>query len=175
MRNQSPSPEANSRVTNPERFGYIAKEMWTRVDQLTHEFEAERREVDPGDHFARVEGCIGTAVEVRPTEGLPIVFVETKFPGISIALGEWMHLHLPQCGCDACDEQPEDVIANLEKWIGAVTHGGFEVEITKRWLRHSLTYHGDREAGAERLDRGHWRDYPALGHHYWPSWPHREP
>ena len=54
----------------------------------------------------------------------PVAVIFTDFPGIRLRLGRWYEESLPNCGCDACDEQPGELVADLRTQVSALVEGG---------------------------------------------------
>jgi len=171
MRDGPPDHDAYERVTNPERFRPVHGAADALVTRLESDYQVERN----GGDDAGYEG-VTRQVELVPSVGAPLVVRWNDFPGISVRYGRWHDEHFPQCGCDACDEQPEELIRDLERKIAAVVRGRFtEAVVTDSegtWLTFEFRYEGGRSCGKGRLRQGHpLRNEP--GEIIWPAWPLR--
>lgn len=60
---------------------------------------------------------------------------------------------LPNCGCDACDEQPADLVEELESKAADLAEGRFGEEIAG-WFTKSLRYRFADASGATVIRRG---------------------
>lgn len=68
----------------------------------------------------------------RPGVGrLRITF--TDFPGLMVKLGREPEKALPSCGCDACDEDPRELVEELHDEVEKLTRA--ESMQTTRWRR----------------------------------------
>src|SRR3954470_6086510 len=124
---EGPPQEAYSRVTNPQRFAPVVGAADALVVTLEREYDVETAAVGL-DYALR-------AVRLTPREGAPLVVGVTDFPGVRLRLGHWATANFPQCGCDACAEEAEDVIEALDEIVADVVGGAFVEELTIRPAR----------------------------------------
>lgn len=122
--------DPTQRVTNPARFLAVHAAAEAALEALRTEFDVvvvEGLEVDPalvstGEtqtlRIARVLPTISTAA--------PITFAWDDFPGLTLRFGRCFVTSLPSCGCDYCDDNPDDLVEDLQFWITATSEGGFE-------------------------------------------------
>ena len=124
-----PDEAAYGRVTDPGRYRPFWDWARGEVDRLAREYDVERvdggAEVDP-ELFGKLTGATD-AVRLTPRSGggAPATVVYTDFPGVGARFGRWGEVVLPWCGCDACDESPDDLRRTLEECLAAVTSGAF--------------------------------------------------
>jgi Family of unknown function (DUF6226) len=158
---EGPPDEAYSRVTRDLQtlFAPVVEVARRTVDELAAHYNVDRRPASPAD-LARVDGCVSDALDatvLEPRSGdrsLLIVGV-CDLPGVHLAFGRWASEHLPVCGCDACDETPEEL---LEKLTGVrdLVVGGFgewaRLEAGQWWLGHQ-TIDGSSEGSLDRAER----------------------
>ncbi len=105
---------------------------------------------------------------LRMLEPLPLAF--TKFPGVFARFGLWHTEAYPRCGCDACDESPDELIEIFKEGVDALVAGEFTEAIEGDWL----AYHLGRSSGRARLGRDDRRRlYP--GSWRWAAWSVRRP
>ena len=106
----------------------------------------------------------------------PLVVAFTDFPGLQLRFGRWHTPSHPVCGCDACDEQVDELLEQLHDDVDAVVHGRFTEELTRGpgpVLRHTVTS-GDGHSSSEgHLDRARARTLGPPGRHDWRPWPRR--
>jgi hypothetical protein len=116
VRDGEPKPEEYSRVTDPGRYAVLHEAAGLLLDELTERFTVERRESREPLRVVRLIPHIPTAA--------PVAVIFTDFPGIKLRLGRWYEESLPNCGCDACDEQPGELVADLRTQVSALVEGG---------------------------------------------------
>lgn len=163
--------EAYGTVTNPERFLAVQAAARDLVDRLADRFVVR---VEPGsaaDDFPR-DRVSGVVLRVTPEDGeagsLAVLF--TDHPGVFVRTGRWSVEAFPHCGCDACDEQPDDLIQDMERFVEGYVTGGQVETLTRRALRleqpdgsSTLTLRGDD-----------WKSYGQLGTTHWSAWTERQ-
>lgn len=130
---REPPPEAYGRCSDPERYRILHEWGWALLDRLTGAFDVERvdvtgREPSPDDS--------GPAPAVRlaprdPQAG-PLTVVFDASPGLGVRCGRWRDVLLPECGCDACDERPEDLWDELQESVTALISGNLVERLSKR-------------------------------------------
>jgi hypothetical protein len=165
--------DAYGRVTNPERYRAVVESARELIGALLEAHEAHATSGTAAADFPEWPdgGC--ETINVVPAAGAPLVVLITGLPGIIARCGEWTQVSFPECGCDACDEQPVEVIERLRRLIDATVSGRFAEELTRHELRHR--FHGEwgHKSSRRRLTR---RDRRRLGRprtHHWPPWPAR--
>ncbi len=121
---ESPPPEAYSRVTSPERFGVLVDSAAALVAQLVNRFDV-RRELPDGGEVDVVR--LDRLVPSDPTAA-PLTVEVTRFPGVRLRAGHWWRSAYPSCGCDACDDDPDELIDDMRDDVAAVV-GGFTEEL----------------------------------------------
>jgi hypothetical protein len=165
-----PADDAYGRVTNPERFRPLHSAAKAIVARLESRYEV-----------VRVDG--GTAegeerrVQLVPAVGGSLTVSWTSFPGLMVRYGRWHDEAYPQCGCDACDEDPDEELEDLERKVDALTTGRFTESVSSdeqgSWLGFSFAFDDGEESGRGLLSEGD----PALGEPgeiLWPAWPSRD-
>ena len=126
-----PPEEAYSRVTNPERFQPLHDAATGLLDRLEREFAVERLErPDADDELGRIS-LARPAIRLTPhdPQAAPIVVAFSEFPGLHVRFGSWRTEPFPRCGCDACDETPDELIEEMTRMVNAVVSGGFRESI----------------------------------------------
>ncbi len=122
-----PPHEAYSRVTEPERFQPLHDWTLELLARLDAEFEVEIAEWDGRD--AELERSTLACPLVKLTPGgdnrAPIIIAFTTFPGLTVRFGRWHVEWFPDCGCDACDEMPDENFDHLRRLVDCVVAGGF--------------------------------------------------
>ncbi len=116
-------PQGYSQVTNPGRFAVLHAAADRLLDELTARYTVERRET------AEPLGATGERVRTvrlipHTPAAAPLAIAFTGFPGVVLRLGRWYAETLPGCGCDACDERPDDLVAELRMQVAALVEGG---------------------------------------------------
>ncbi len=124
----SSAPEAYGRVTNPKRFAVLHDVATQLLQQLARDFDVERSEgygIDP-----EVERGIRLArptVTLTPRDGTAaaVAVAFSAFPGLRVRFGRWCTVTFPGCGCDACNENPDDEVIRLKWTVTSVIEGRF--------------------------------------------------
>ncbi len=150
---EDPPDEAYSRVTNPERFQPLHDAATELLDRLEREFAVERVEgLDADDELGR-ESLARHPIKLVPQDpkAAPIVVAFTEFPGVNFRFGSWCTEPFPDCGCDACDEKPDELIEKMTRMVEAVVSGGFRETMRVPPLRGE----GSRKSRFDFGDGGH--------------------
>ena len=128
---EGPPKEAYSRVTNPERFQPLHAAALELLDRLEREFAVERLEGHDADDELGMESLAHPSIRLVPhdPQAAPIVVAFTEFPGLHVRFGSWHTKPFPRCGCDACDETPDELIEEMTKMVEAVVSGGFRESV----------------------------------------------
>lgn len=172
-----PPDEAYGRVTNPERFAAVHDAARTLIGELIETFDVDVMtgpDVDdamalrsPGAEFLET-------IRLAPREATAstATFGFTPFPAVFVHAGRSLSYVYPRCGCDACDDQPDEVIADLRREIDALTAG----RVTEKWdgARHhtATVYEGGSSASGWTLVEGdRARLLGAPYEHTWAAWP----
>jgi hypothetical protein len=165
---EQPPDEAYERVTEPERFAAVVDAADALVERLIATYDVTVSAVEL-ERATR-------AVRLQPAQGAPLAIGVTDFPGVVLRFGHWCSTHQPMCGCDACDETPDEAIEEMTDVVGAVVTGRFTEELAKKPLSLSRWLDGGRDWSA--LDETRFRQLAEVappGRHDWPAWPLRAP
>ena len=171
MEFDGPDPDAYGRVTDPERYQVVADAADTLIGELVDRFDVEKTYGTSEEDFPEWTEAAVVTVRLTPSAGAPLVFMITDFPGVAVRFGLWTREAFPFCGCDACDEQPAEVIERMRELVEAVVEGRFAEDLTKRRARSTFSGSWGSSSRERRLRRGEWRTYGQLGTHRWPPWP----
>ncbi|WP_264653409.1 DUF6226 family protein [Actinoplanes cyaneus] len=133
MSDADPEPDAYGRVTNPGRYQVLHDVAERLLGELARNFAVSRSESlvsDPSRSSGQVR-----MVQLDPAHpGVGVLRVTfTGFPGLMVKLGQESETALPACGCDACDEDPQELIEELHHKIGRLTRAGSTE--SARWRR----------------------------------------
>lgn len=123
-----PPEEAYSRVTNAERFRPLHAHALAALARLeaTHAVVAHAT-------FAPLPGLLGPVPHARPPvtlvpsarDAAPLAVAFTAFPSLVVRAGRWCVASFPACGCDACDEAPDEEAARFDDLVAHVVAGHF--------------------------------------------------
>jgi hypothetical protein len=151
FRYQTPDEAAYGRVTHPERYRPFRDWARDEVDRLAREYDVERvdggAEVDP-ELFRLTRATDAVRLTPRSGGGAPATVVYTDFPGVGARFGRWGEVVLPWCGCDACDESPDDLRRTLEECLSAVTAGALREHLGPGAEASPRAYFGTTEVGS---------------------------
>lgn len=138
----SPPDVAYSRVDHPERFAPLHVVAAALIEWLRSTFDVV---VEQGQEMAvdliRQPDEVTEAVRIIPRNptAARLTFVLTSFPGVYLHAGSLHDFHFPVCGCDACDDEVEDLVDDFEWTVRTVVKGGYS-EHLDTWPAHSVEY-----------------------------------
>ena len=123
---EGPPDEAYSRVTEPERFAPLHGWALEAVARLQTEYEATLNQDGVTDSELKRSPLSRPLIKFTPIQdsSAPITIAFTDFPGLGLRMGRWFTDYFPSCGCDACDEVPEDEFERFTELLSDVVAGG---------------------------------------------------
>ncbi|HJR87249.1 MAG TPA: DUF6226 family protein [Acidimicrobiia bacterium] len=116
-----PDDAAHGPVTDPERYLPVVEAARTLVDHLKQTYNVESTTGDQVLDLPESGRSHGEVVRLEPTEGAPLTFMFTDFPGVIARAGASCVQAFPSCGCDACDESPSAATKRLRELVEAAT------------------------------------------------------
>ncbi|HSH59935.1 MAG TPA: DUF6226 family protein [Acidimicrobiales bacterium] len=137
----SDPPDAYGRVTNPQRYAVLHDFARQLVDDLSEKYLVTPLTGGSVDQAVVPSDFVSEVVELSPPPGRggPLAIAFTKFPGLIVRYGRWHHSSYPHCGCDACDESPEELAEQLRTSVEEFITS----QVTERlrlWPRPSFLY-----------------------------------
>ena len=124
---EGPPDDAYSRVTEPERFAPLQGWALEAVARLQTEYDVPLDE--GGVRDADLERSLLSRLLMKLTpiqeSSAPITIAFTGFPCLGIRAGHWLTDWFPSCGCDACDEMPEEEFERFTEFLNDVVAGRF--------------------------------------------------
>ena len=169
----TPHPDLYGRVTNPQRYAVLHEETTSLIENLVSTYDVISEPGNVALDFPEWKGSTGDAIRLHPTQGTPVAFLFTDFPGVVIRFGEWEADAFPNCGCDACDEKPDDVMTRMTNLIDLIIAGGYQEVLTKRSLRQSFDWPQGLSITERRVGRVERRRLGQPASHKWQPWPRR--
>jgi hypothetical protein len=110
-------------TTNAGRFAVLHDAADALLDELAEGYMVEHREtkelLGPDEALVRVVRLIP-----RTPAAAPLAVAFTNLPGLTLRLGRWWAQTLPVCGCDACGEEPAQLVDDLRVQCAAMIEGG---------------------------------------------------
>ncbi|MDR1711590.1 MAG: DUF6226 family protein [Propionibacteriaceae bacterium] len=150
-------------VTHPERFEPVVTVAEALIDYLGKAYDVEIREgldllPQLFPRWADMSGDEATPDRPRPVRvvqvvprsdaSLPLAFLFTSVPGVSLRAGFFSETVFPDCGCDACDDDVLEVCTMLEQAVFAAISGGLTESIDWRRVTEEWTFpDGGRSSG----------------------------
>ena len=124
---EGPPDEAYSRVTEPERFAPLHEWALEAVSRLQREYEVTLDEAGVTDAELERSPPSRPLMKLTPIRdsSAPITIAFTDFPGLGVRVGCWVTDWFPSCGCDACDEMPEEEFERFTEFLSDVVAGRF--------------------------------------------------
>ena len=168
-----PAPEAYGRVTNPDRYRVVVDAAQSLLRRLVETYDVVQSPGSTTTDFPEYRGPSLDTIRLVPRRGVPLIFALSPFPGVMVRFGNLGQEAFPGCGCDACDEQPDQEIQRMTRLVEAAIDGGYEEDLTRRRLFSSFVGPWGNQRSESRLRRGEWRRYGDRGLRRWPEWPHR--
>jgi hypothetical protein len=160
-----PAPrETYSVVTHPERFEPLADVAAALVEHLATTYQVSQAEGPAvmsdllGPLVRPVRWAVRWAARLTPPDHLaaPLTIAVTDHPAVVVCAGVLHEATYPDCGCDACDPDIEDLAESLEQLVFAVVSGHFGEFVTGPWRRRPIEPHRRRAS----TWTGYWIDHP---------------
>jgi len=129
---EGPPEEAYSRVTEPERFMPMQQWALELVARLEHEYEVTREEGESMDAQLGGLSLSRPTIKLTPLDDscAPVTIALTNFPSLAVRVGRWGTDRFPSCGCDACDEMPDEEFERFEELLDDVVAGRFRESLS---------------------------------------------
>jgi hypothetical protein len=164
-----PDDDAYSRVSDPQRYATLHRRARLLLARLASVFE-----VTVDDRVTELPDGFGSFIEAHRLlpalpAAAPVTIALTDFPGLIVYAGHGWSRPYPQCGCDACDEDADEVFTELERHLHAVAHGRFAETRRGEWYEAEFRYPGGAESGGGLLGPGQ-HSVPE-GRTQWAPWP----
>ena len=107
---EGPPKDAYSRVTEPERFRPLHDWALEAVARLQTNYEVTTDEGEGMDAELERSSLSRPTLKLTPLQDscAPVTIAFNDFPGLAVRCGRWVTEPFPSCGCDACDEMPDD-------------------------------------------------------------------
>jgi hypothetical protein len=165
----TPPNEFYSVTAHPQRFSPLHLVADALIEHLRDTYEVSITE-DTGlvnELNPRFGGGVLRAVQVLPpnADGAPLAIVFTGYPGIAVFAGLLHDFIIPHCGCDACDDDLDVLIEELEELVLAVAAGGFKESLTTNPdlpFRYDLRNPNGSGHGSSKVRTGSARENEAL-------------
>ena len=124
---EGPPDDAYSRVTEPERFAPLHGWALEVVARLQREYEVTLEEDGATDADLERSPLSRPLMKLTPIQdsSAPVIIAFTDFPGLGVRVGRWLTDWFPSCGCDACDEMPDEVFERFTEFLSDVVAGRF--------------------------------------------------
>jgi hypothetical protein len=108
-----------SACTHPQRFEPVAVVGHALVDYLAAAYEVDRTD-------SVNDGRAETRLTPRSGGGAPLTFVfgNEDLPGVRVQAGWRFEGLWPDCGCDACDDDVNYLLDDLENTVLTIVRGG---------------------------------------------------
>jgi hypothetical protein len=169
----SPHPDSYRRVTNPARYAVLHAETRSLIESLVTRYQVISQTGSIEVDFPEWKGSPGEVIRLQPADGAPVTFLFTDFPGVLIRFGQWATEAFPVCGCDVCDEKPDDVVTRMRNLIDLIVAGGYQEVLTKRSLRQSFDWPQGLSITERRIGRAERRRLGQPASHKWRPWHRR--
>jgi hypothetical protein len=163
-----PHLEAYSSVTNPERYRVLHNAARDLLDRLERKYLVRRLDgLDTAPELVeRFQALEAVRLVPDSDDSAPLAIAFTEHPGIATRFGPWAQRAYPHCGCDACNEDPEGLIGELNRNADILTTEGFVEEVGPAGLSiafgrgHSWTPLAAGDPRAEQPKTQRWAPWP---------------
>ena len=124
---EGPPDDAYSRVTEPERFKPLHDWALEAVARLQANYEVALDESEGMDAELERSPLSRPTLKLTPLHDscAPITIAFTDSPGLAVRYGRWVTEWFPTCGCDACDEMPDEEFERFTELLSDVVAGRF--------------------------------------------------
>ena len=157
---EGPPDEAYSRVTEPERFRPLHEWTLEAVKRLQTEYELILEEGTGIDAELERSTLARHTMKLTPRQEscAPVTIAFTDFPSLEVRVGHWVTDRFPSCGCDACDEMPEEEFERFTELLSDVVAGRFWESMRLQpggdgWSSSKLWSEEGRSSGGSRVPR----------------------
>ena len=158
---EGPPEDAYSRVTDQERFLPMHDWALEAVARLEQGYEVTREEGEGMDAELETRALSRPTIKLTPLQGAcaPITIVFNDLPGLAVRVGRWGTDWFPSCGCDACDEMPDEEFERFGKLLDDAVAGRFRESMSlgpdgEGWSRNEhWSARGFESSGGSRLSK----------------------
>jgi len=143
MDHRIPTDEDYTTSTNPERFDAVIEYARNLIAELESEFVVDRDEGEWSEdfpHLAELNENPMAPIRLTSSTGVPVVFGFTSAPGVVLRVGRNVRLLFPDCLCDACNLQVDEMCDEIRFHVEAVTSGNFAEKVGRR--KHQWAFEG---------------------------------
>ena len=169
-----PPEEAYSRVSDPGLYLALHPIADRLVSRLVSRYRVEAEPAEATGPWRDIERA---TLLVPDGAGAPATVIWTGV-GVALRAGHAFVRGFPSCGCDACDEDPDGLAADLEQTLEAIAAGGLvETRRSHRVGADTATVELRSTSGGSRSGRISGPRDPRhaipAGTVDWPAWPLR--
>jgi hypothetical protein len=135
---EGPPEEAYGRLTDPDRYALLHATGRELLDELVLRYDVTRTTSTAADPHGPMVAPVITLIPSDPASS-PLSIVFDSFPGLGVRIGRDDEVHLPACGCDACDETVDECVEGLRQYAAAVVAGSFGERLVREngwWHEH---------------------------------------
>lgn len=165
-----PPTDAYGSVTDAERYRVLHQAARELLTELARNHQVEMRRGPSIDEDLAERAETEEVVRLQPSRGAPLTVSFTAYPGLLVRFGEWQVEAYPHCGCDACDEQPTELIQEFRERVSRVVNEGFTESLRHRWRRSVLIMETDGSRSETTFRHREGRRRGDGGTRVWPRW-----
>jgi hypothetical protein len=165
-----PDEDAYSRMSDPQRYVTLSRRARLLVPRLTSIFDVRVDDVSAG--LGRFAEGVEVIRFVPADERASTLTLGLTDAAVYLGAGHAYLAAFPDCGCDACDADPDEVFAELESTVYAVTRGRLRESASGGWYEATLLRPRGRSTGGGLADDFALRD--GDGEWHWAPWPDKD-
>lgn len=166
-------------MSDPERYRSLHAVADRLVADLERRFVVERHDgTDLDEHLARMWPDSRTVHLTPDGGGAPLTMAAfTAFPGVGVVSGWAACSMFPSCGCDACNDDPDEEAGRLVDRVARVVAGGLTERRVRRLARlgrdrFAVTWTGTsgHSTSEGTIEEGEIENRIPVGVTSWPPW-----
>ena len=168
---EAPPDAAYGRVTNPGRYEVLHAVARDLVGWLERTYEVQVREDTDTRELLGITAPVRIwNLEPSAADAAGLTIVLSDFPGVVVRIGRGHVEAFPSCGCDACDENPAELVDELRQLVEWLVDGQIREYLDKSWLGFEA---GPSRSRRQRLSRQERERYGRDFDQQWQPWSRR--
>lgn len=104
-----------------QRYAVVQDAARRLIETLVTDYDVELAEAPPGTSLAGWTDEEVVRLVPLSEDQAELLVSFTPFPGVALRFGRRVEATFPHCGCEDCDEQPDDLIAEMTDLVGKLT------------------------------------------------------
>lgn len=102
---------------NVGRYAVVQEAARALLDSLAERYEVRREQGPPGLTLLGWKGEEVVRLVPRGPDQAELALSFAPLPGVGMRFGRFVRAAFPHCGCDACDESPDELVEEMIEQI----------------------------------------------------------